>query len=152
MKIPLHVRQWGSSVSPFIYARIYLPWSRLPLFCWLLVDSGSFETLIGQSDLEKGFLKDRTLKRELLKTPPKKVLIGGGRHDGYPIGGTIIRLNTEDNNNMDIFPSNAHGLYSANQRETAQIPSILGTECMSTNKLALYFSPHKKEAYLIQEE
>lgn len=125
----------------------------------MLVDTGSFHTLIGQSDLEKGFLKDRTLKREVTSIPPDKVRIGGGRHDGYKIRGVKIRLATENKANIssfpsfiDVFPSVVYALYSESDKETAQIPSIMGTDCMIKNKLAIYFDPYNKEAYLTQVE
>lgn len=142
MKIPLAVSQIGR-----ITAVVSIQAPRCFGFVSFVIDTGSPYTFFSERDAEK-------LKIPLKELETDKRLIGLG---GKPFELLFFRhgkfnFRTEEGKIHSIsWPIRLRN-YAEQQKYREELPSILGTDFVKENKLALFYNPSKDIAYLEKEE
>jgi len=153
MKIPLTLRKYSEGVKPycalhFSYDPPYGRKSRGHVDAF--VDTGSSFTSICQTDAKRLSL--------VPTATPRQIRIGGSLVNYHPVQHSSVKVICDDKTTIyDVsiptvyvtlpIPNNARSLECA-----PYLPSIIGTDFLIQNKLALYFDPARGIAYLENPE
>ena len=147
MKLPLQIVAGKIQISASIRSAKYRMFGSISFY----VDTGSNETFISQSDALRLQVPVNSLPQL------RHAKIGGSTYELRRIKEIELRFKTEEEKLETItLPEfsvlvgtrkNEEGLQEANS-----IPSLMGTDFLAVNKLALYFNPSKGIAYLEKQE
>ncbi len=147
MKLPLQIVAGRIQISASISSAKYRMFGRVSFY----VDTGSNETFISQSDAFRLHVPVNSLPSL------RHAKIGGSTYELKRMKEIELRFKTEEEKLETITlpefsvlvgtKKNAEGLQEANS-----VPSLMGTDFLIINNLALYFNPSKGEAYLERQE
>ncbi|MGB2729059.1 MAG: hypothetical protein WBD09_11455 [Halobacteriota archaeon] len=147
MKIPLHLRKaYPGEERLFAYVPVTIRAPRIYGQINALVDTGSPRTVIAPKDAVKLKVPFKILPR----SAPKDLRIGGVTLPAYSLKGILLGVIDENRTmkRIDMPMINVLNRPQQYKGEINHIPSILGTDFLEDNKLALYFDPYNKIAYL----
>ncbi len=147
MQIPLQFSNERIIAVPIIWAKKYRIAPKPQRF---IVDTGSPYTLLMQGDAARLGVPLNSLKYS------KTTRLGGTKYNLFELSN--VQLNFRDEKES-LFVMHLEKIYIAQttrvtddaKREADSLPSILGIDLMTSQKLTLVFSPHKNEAYFQKE-
>lgn len=146
MRLPLQIVAGRIQISAIIRSAKYRMFGTISFY----VDTGSNETFISQGDALRLHVPVNSLPSL------RHAKIGGSTYELKRIKEIELRFKTEEELETITLPEfsvlvgtkkNNEGLQEANS-----VPSLMGTDFLTINKLALYFNPSKGIAYLEKEE
>lgn len=149
MRIPLHIgKAYPGEERLFAFVPIAIRAVKYRVYGQVVavVDTGSPKTLIAPRDAVRLKVPFKILHR----SNPKDLRVAGVVLPAYSMEGVLLGLTDENKAMVRINPTMINILNRPPQYkgEIKHLPSILGTDFLEDNKLALYFNPYDKIAYL----
>lgn len=154
MKIQINVKKFypkTERLAPFVNLTVYAPKYRIFGATEALIDTGSPSTSISPRDVIKFQIP---IKNIAIKNPPI-TRIAGFKFPRYQLKNVNLKFKTQNNkifniNNcqIDVYGADISKLSKKDRIALSNIPSIIGSDILEDNNLAIYFNPANKIAYL----
>jgi len=150
MKIPLRLHKPFNQWQPFILLTIVAPRAR-PTPIEALIDTGSPWMALAPKDLLR-----LNISRKHLQKPRKHIIISFAAHkfNRFELRSVSVRMKNEKGGIVTFNLPSISALWPTKKKwpdEIKHIPSVLGTDFLTTTKLGLHFNPSKEIAFLETE-